>query len=248
MNQQANLPIPADGYDDDDNTGSALIKGEIIKCIDGNWSVKGGAAFPLGTQMIALSTAMALQLWKDGVRLDEIVKQPGKPFPDVQELNEAIPESEWGLGIDGKPRAPWSLQYVVYLLDPVTGGVFTFLNSTWGAMKAVTLLREKVRMMRLLRGDKAVPVVSLDNKTFPGKFGPKIRPEFTVLEYRLLGAPAAPKAVPGTGAPMIELQPVEEPPLKEILNDEIPDNFDRADDDDDEVEITPPKKSKKSKK
>jgi hypothetical protein len=248
MTQQEKLPIPTDGYDDDDNTGSELIKGEIIKCIDGNWSVKGGASIPLGTQMVALSTAMALQHWKDGERLEEIVKTPGQPFPDLKALNDAIPEDEWELGMDDKPRAPWSLQYVVYLLDPKTGGIFTFINSTWGAMKAVTLLRDKVKMMRLLRGDKAVPIVALDSVPFKGKYGPKIRPEFTPIEYRILGAPIT-TPVSNTATPLIEhMQPVEEPTTEEILNDEMPpwNENDGGGDGDDAEFIPPPKKPEKS--
>jgi len=59
------------------------------------------------------------QHWKDGTPVQTIVKQPGKPLPDVMELNNAIPQEEWEDGLDGEPRPPWVKQHVAYLINPV---------------------------------------------------------------------------------------------------------------------------------
>jgi hypothetical protein len=229
MSQQERLPIPTDGYDDDDGNDQRLIRGEIAKAVDGIWSIKNGGNFPPKTQLLALSTATALQHWQDGLPVETIVKTPGKPFPSVAKLNEAIPANTWELGIDDKPRPPWVLVEAVYLLDPKTAAIYTHINSTVGTSIAVRNLRDKVKMMRMLRNSKVVPLVELDSRPMPTKRGIKMRPEFTIIEWLDFATTTVP--VPETAKPMIEHmgQPVEEPTLSEILDDGIPDFDDAVD-------------------
>ena len=225
MKKHESLPVPTDGYDDDGNDRS-LIKGEIGKCVDGIWSVKNGAPFPPKTQLLALSTATALQHWQDKMPVEVILKVPGQPFPNVDDLNAAIPEEKWEKGIDGDPRPPWQKVEIVYLLDPKTASLYTHINSTAGTSIAVRNLRDKVRMMRMLRGDKVVPLVALDKRTFKGRHGPKIRPEFTVLDWRdFASLSAATPVAPTTTVPAIEHmgKPVKPPTTTELLDDEMPD-------------------------
>jgi hypothetical protein len=73
------------------------------------------------------------------------------PLPDADALNGAIPEAEWELGIDGKPRPPWQLNYVVYLLNPHDASVFTSINATTGQRIAFERLVDKMKFMRALR-------------------------------------------------------------------------------------------------
>jgi hypothetical protein len=110
-----------------------------------------------------------------------------KPLPDVNALNEAVPKNEWEPGLDGKPKPPWSHQYVVYLLDPASAGFYTFLNSTTGARIAHEQLREKVITMRALRGARVVPVVKLTHRPMKTFVGMKHRPEFEVIGWKQLG-------------------------------------------------------------
>ena len=230
-----NLPIPTgdDGFND--NTGNdRLIQGTIIRCVDGHWSDRDGLAFPAETKMLALATGMALQKWKDQLPVDTIIKQPSVPLPDLDQLNAKIPQSEWEFGLDNRPRPPWVRQHIVYLLDPSDAALYTFINGTIGAQTAVERLKNKVVWMRQLRGANVVPLVKLDSKPMKTKFGPKKRPEFTILEWRQLGGGG-----PQDGSPTsIEhrtaaqqphshdcagLQPVEPVSIEEELNDEIPD-------------------------
>ena len=69
------------------------------------------------------------QRWKDQALIDEIID---KPLPDLEQLNGAIPKSEWECGLDGHPRIPYSHQYCIYLLDPNDGQFYTLMNSTFG--------------------------------------------------------------------------------------------------------------------
>src|SRR5262249_46129960 len=203
--EQTKLPtvIADDGFDET-TTDGRVIRGTLIKCVDGNWSDRSGD--PIPTQLIALKTAQALQCWRDKVPVDTIVRESGKPFPTAKELNDPIPETDWELGIDGQKRPPWSLQHIVYLLSAEDASVFTFANSTVGACIAVGQLKERVRMMRALRGANVVPLVRLDKKTFKGKFGPKLRPEFQILKWVELGDGAciaqetSPKPLGGRGS------------------------------------------------
>jgi hypothetical protein len=165
-----------------------------------------------------------VQRWQDQLPVETIVKLPGVPLPDVDELNAKIPENEWEEGLDGSPRPPWVKQHVVYLLNPHDASLFTFINSTTGAMIAVERLKDKVRWMRALRGEKVMPFIKLDAKPMPTKFGMKQRPEFTILEWRDLGGlqtattPAIEHSVGHVGRP---IEPVSS---EEIFEDEVPFN------------------------
>jgi hypothetical protein len=163
-----------------------IIQGVILRCVDGHWSDRDGLTPP--AELLAMGTTTALQCWQDGTPTDTIVERPGEPLPDVNELNAKIPEAEWEEGIDGKPRPPWVMQFVVYLIDPHTGETYTFINSTTGARIAHERLEDKFKWMRALRGCNVVSVVKLDSRPMQTKFGQKLRPEFTVIEWRELGS------------------------------------------------------------
>jgi hypothetical protein len=72
-------------------------------------------------------------------------------------------------------------------VDPGGGAFFTYLNSTIGARMAVEQLREKVITMRALRGARVVPVVRLTHCPMKPSFGMKHRPEFEVVDWKILG-------------------------------------------------------------
>jgi hypothetical protein len=157
-----------------------LIQGDLLKCVDGHWSP------PPPPELLVVRTTRALQCWSDGKPIDTIIEQPGEPLPDLDELNAKIPENEWEPGLDGKPRPPWQLNYVVYLANMDTGDVFTFANSTTGARIAWERLTDRIEMMRRLRGDRVAPIVKLESKEMKTSFGKKLRPEFTIVEFRNL--------------------------------------------------------------
>ena len=49
--------------------------------------------------MLAIALSEALQCWKNRKPVETIVD---KPLPDVNDLNEAVPRSEWELDLDRK--------------------------------------------------------------------------------------------------------------------------------------------------
>ena len=165
-----------------------VIQGEILRCVDGRWSLRDGTAITSDTSLLAIGTSEALQSWRDGMPMaDPIIKQPGEPLPDIDELNAQIPREEWEIGLDGQPRPPWQHVYIAYFVNTVDASVYTFINTTIGARIAVERLQDRVKWMRTLRGANVAPLVKLDAKEMKTRFGTKMRPEFTIVEWREIG-------------------------------------------------------------
>jgi hypothetical protein len=160
-----------------------LLQGAKAKCVDGRWSADG---LPLPDALLVIGTTHGLQCWKDDELLDEIDERDG-PLPDVDTLNDQIPREEWSVGLNGEPEPPWRIVYVVYLIDLETAEPYTFINSTWGARIAYERLTDKLELMTRLRGAGVTTLVKPDSRRMKTKFGTKLRPEFTILEWRDLG-------------------------------------------------------------
>jgi hypothetical protein len=221
-NIENKLPIPIEDDSDDGAANNRLIQGTLLRCIDGRWSDRDGVQFPTGTLMLCLGTTKAVQHWQNKKSIETITT---RPLPDVELLNGAIAKDLWELGIDGKPRPPWVMQHVAYLLDLHTPSVFTFCHNTNGAEIAVDRLRQTLRLTRLLRGPAACPVVKLDSRPFKTGYGMRVRPEFMVTgDWRELGV----GGLENKSAPQLEHKrdeignPVKPPTTGEILDDELP--------------------------
>jgi hypothetical protein len=171
-----------------------VIQGDLIKCVDGNWTAKDGTTVP--KQLLALATTTVIQLWKDKTPVQTIVKKPGQPLPSLDDLNAEIPQEEWEVGLDGELRAPWQRQFIIYLLDPDTAANFTFANGTIGASIAVSNLKDAIKWQRAIRGEHVLPLVELSNKPMKTKRGTKLRPHFQVVEWRNLDVGFSKEATP----------------------------------------------------
>jgi hypothetical protein len=219
MKSNGNLPAVIDDGFDGATADNKLIRGVIIRCVDGVWKDTDGTVISSDTKLVAWATTEALQRWQNKLPTETIVKRPGIALPDCDELNAEIPQKEWEPGIDGKPRPPWVKQHIVYLLNPQDGGEYTYISGTVGAAIAVERLKDKTKNLRMLRGDHCVPVVTLANKLMTTKFGSKLRPDFVIQEWRNLGVPQV-SAQPRAAIEHIGSK-VEEPSIGEELNDEI---------------------------
>ena len=109
--------------------------GELIQYKDRQHLLQDGTAIPPDRQFLVIGMAEVIQFWQGG-RPDsskDIVKQPGKEFPDVAALNDQVPKNQWELNLNGEPRPPWSLAYAVYLFDySKDAQIYTHINSTNG--------------------------------------------------------------------------------------------------------------------
>jgi hypothetical protein len=223
-NIESNLPIPIEDDFDAGATTDRLIQGVILRCVDGRWSDRDGVSFPNGTQMLCMGTTQAVQRWQDKTPIETYTE---RPLPDVELLNEAIPKDQWEEGLNG-PRPPYVLQHIAYLLDPRDASFYTFINGTVNARIAVERLTEKVRAMRILRGQRVTPIVELGSKPMSTSFGQKMRPEFIVVDWRELGGGSlvetkpTPQLPPAQDAQQQIGKPVKPVSVAEELNDELP--------------------------
>jgi hypothetical protein len=122
-----NIPPRAHEPDDDGfNRSSNDNRPARPNCLswsaEHDWLTNDGVT-PSDDPLAAIRTGTCLRRWKDG-HPDEIVDHP---LPDPDELNAAIPMSEWELGVDGKtPRPPWEYTFKVSLVNLNTGEFFVF--------------------------------------------------------------------------------------------------------------------------
>jgi hypothetical protein len=205
-----------------------LVQGAILKCVDSRWDAHDGTPLNEEDQYYVFGMTKGLQHWQDGRVIEEIKKKLGVSLPDVNELNAAIPQEDWEVGIDGKVRPPWQLNDVVYLLRVRDAMKFTYLNSTIGARIAAARLLDRIQSMQMLRGRNVIPVVTLGNRPMKTAYGQKLRPHFEIVQWRDLGEPA-PVVPPPQSSPLIGKSvdpakigtPMAEPTSREELNDTI---------------------------
>jgi hypothetical protein len=157
-----------------------------------HWRDRDGQKAP--AQLLVVGVDAILQRWLEG--LPQVIRT--KPLPNPDDLNAAIPVSEWETGLDGQKRPPWMDTAVVYFIDPITGGFYTYVTSTTGGRIAVDHLQESVIGMRMLRGGRVLPLVTPGERPMKTKFGAKSRPHFEIVDWKEAGAPVlreeAPKA------------------------------------------------------
>jgi hypothetical protein len=194
----------------DESGKRRLIQGSLLRCVDGVWTARDETLDPKDT-FLALGTITVLQCWQDSVPTATEWPDERGHLPDVETLNEQIPEDEWEEDMNGAPRPPWVVTHAAYLLRPSDGAKFTFANSTVGASIAVEKLGDKVKSMQLLHGNGIVPTVQLGARPMTTKFGIKQRPSFDIISW---------VTVDGSG---VRPAMLEKKPLEEDLNDALPD-------------------------
>jgi hypothetical protein len=231
MSDEAKDVIPiSDHYDDgfsDLEPSDRIIQGSFLKFTEqGKW-VEVGLSVPSGLRLLAIETTTVLQRWKDQKVVDVITE---RPFPNIDELNEAVPKEEWETDRNGQLRKPYQHTWLLYLLNPATMEKYTFVSSTVGGRIAVSELKDAVAFMRRYREESTLAVVELSSKPMRTRFGERPRPFFKILEWRAAGRGAqslpttSPKqiaAAPAVAAPLPGKK-VEEPKLEEEMNDLLP--------------------------
>ena len=214
--------------------GGSVIHGTLIKFTsEAEWVTGNGDEMSRERELIVVDIVRIVQKWVDQMPQETIIVPPGEKFPDINAMNEAAPQSEWREDLNGKKVGPYQKQIVVYLLDALSLDKLTFPTSTTGGGIACRDLSDKVAWMRKNRGPRVSAVITLSDKFMPTKYGGRQRPHFEVVRW--IGfdtgegrdALPAPKPVLTGGAAATPKTPpwneVEEPSLKEELNDDLPD-------------------------
>jgi hypothetical protein len=202
------------GWDDAAaEAGERLLRGTLLRFADWNWtSGKEAIAVEKGTRLVAVGTAAAWVFWQNGKPARTIVRQPGRPLPDREELGD-LDEDQWELGPDNRPKDPWQNTRFVYLIDPDTAKAFTFSTSSWGGRGAVIDLADDISRMRKAHPG-AVPVVELQAAPMQTKYGRKSKPVLKIVGWKTAGGPAVERQVAEKQLPP--------PTAQEELDDEIP--------------------------
>jgi hypothetical protein len=206
--------------------GAGIIQGILAKFTnEATWTTRDGDELP-ALELVAVNVGRVVQKWsEDGQPVETIILEPHQKFPDIEEMNEKIPRTEWVEGPDGQMRGPWQAQHILYLLDPTTMNKYTYPTGTAGGRIAIRELHNKIMWMRRLRGQTVYPVIVLSSAFMKTRFGGRQRPHFQIVRWvRLGGEGDEVKALPlPQPPPRSDLPVVEEPSLREELNDDIPD-------------------------
>jgi hypothetical protein len=235
---------PLDGFQgfEVDSSASRLIQGQLVKFTnEATWVTRDGEELSATLEFIADNVIRGVQKWADGQPIETRVLEPGEKFPNLEELNASVPQSEWREGPDGKLRGPWQAEYLTYLLNPGTVERFTYATSTIGGGIAVRDLVDRVSLMRRFRGEQVYALVSLSASPMKTRYGTRPRPNFVIKRWVGLSSDGA---TPATEPPALStprtadlsttqaatdntnkksagLKEVRRPSISEELNDEI---------------------------
>jgi hypothetical protein len=233
-----------EGYEDrvegdDQPHGGGIIKGTAIRFSnEATWTDRDEEELPDGLELVVVDVARVVQKWIDRLPVETRILEPGEKFPDIEQLNQDAPRSEWANGPDGKARGPWQMQHIVYLLNPETMDRFTFPTGTVGGQRAVREVVDKTKWMRKLGGAHVYPVITLSDAFMPTAFGGRQRPHFEITRWvsfapdeTALPAPLGPDTAVERAVQIVPGQPrtIGPPTLAEEMNDEIP-SFGERDD------------------
>src|SRR5215831_14691902 len=199
MNQTVNPKSLLDGFEgfNDavegvDSPANRLIQGQLVKfTIEGTWVTRDGEELSGTLELIALNVIRVVQRWEEGQPIETRVLQPEEKFPNLEELNAKVPQSEWRQGPDGKLRGPWQAQYLVYLLNSDTAERLTYATSTIGGGIAVRDLVDRVSLMRKFRGEQVYAVVCPSAALMKTRYGTRPRPHFVIKRWAGLSSDGA---------------------------------------------------------
>jgi len=212
-----NVPVPpSDGGFSSGLPGDRVMRGTFARwSANAGWVDRDGLLLPPIVLVIGYDTV--LRRWKD--KKPEYIT--GHPLPDPEQLNAAIPMAEWEIGLDGKPRKPWALTYVIYLVDLNTGALFTYAHDTFGAMLAYNALEERIAVMRVLRGEHVFPIVRLEKRPWKSAtYGMQMRTHLEPTgDWR---SPGGFQSVPQSPTPQISGPSAPTPPTSTLTTPATP--------------------------
>ena len=237
-----------DGFDDD-----GADEGNFIRVIqgakwafsnEGVWVDGDGELISTNREVVVVKLAKVLQKWIDQKPVRDCTKflASGEQV-EIEALNAECPQSEWSEDLNGKPRGPWQLQQIVYLVDMETMSKFTYATSTVGGNIAIGELKDAVKLMRKFRGPGVFPVVTVATKPMKTRFSPRPRPRPHLEIKRWISFGPEGTAIPAASTALLPTSPlapqqdpdqlnnvlkrqgahtVEEPTPREQMNDDIP--------------------------
>jgi hypothetical protein len=115
--QDHQAPFGVDNFGHDDPAESP-VRGGNAKFDGGAYYVgKEKALIESERRFIVLDKASGWQFLKKDCPAEWVMHNPGAPKPDMPECGD---ESDWPVGLDGKPSCPWKWTLFLYLMDAET--------------------------------------------------------------------------------------------------------------------------------
>jgi hypothetical protein len=129
-----------DGWNDDVEgndrpQGAGIIQGTLVKFTnEATWVTRDDEEITSDLELVAVDVIRVVQKWCDGKPVETTILEPGQNFPDLEEMNAKVPQSEWVEGL--------------YLVNLATMDKYTYPTGTAGGRIAVGDLRDKLVWMR----------------------------------------------------------------------------------------------------
>lgn len=149
-----------------------------------------GIQIELGTQRIAHCigwTKVWIKFWDNKVAEKRIFRVArGERAPERDELPDYDVESRkrWQIGLNGQPRDPWVLQFLLPMEEPETGEINIFVASSFGGKRAVADLCQAWGTKARKNANVGQPMIRLQKTLFHTKdYGDVARPLFDLIGF-----------------------------------------------------------------
>jgi hypothetical protein len=207
---------------------AAAVGGPRLKFVKGTYKI-GDEPLALNTEFIALMADVA-QCWvrfEDGKLTHSLLYKLAEGFEPCKREELGDPESTWKWE-KGKPRDPWTLQWLLPLqsVDTETAAIFT-TDSVGGSQAVKALIREYSPQ----RNTGSLPIIALKTRSYTNDYGIQHAPIFGVVGWTPPGAsagspPIAPAAAIDVNAAAVKAitdrAAAETANPKDDMDDEIP--------------------------
>lgn len=180
--------IGVEGEEEGQQSNSRVIQGGRLGFTnDYTWVLGENEPFNTAHDLVAVDTARVMQKWVAKKPAGHIFIPADQKWPNLDDLNNACPKTEWGEDFNNRPQGPWQRQRVVYFVDLNTMEKFTWASGTVGADICIREFREKVHLARRYRGNKVFPVIRLADVYMHTRFGGRQRPDLKIIRWIAFG-------------------------------------------------------------
>ena len=159
---------------------AAAVGGPRLKFIKGTYKIDG-EPLELNTEFIALMADVA-QNWvrfEDG-KTHSLLYKLADGFEPCKREELGDPESTWKWDRFGKPKDPWSLQWLLPLQSVKTEEAAIFTTDTTGGTQAVKAL---IKEFNPRRNTGSLPIIAVKSRSYTNEYGIQHAPVFAVIGW-----------------------------------------------------------------
>jgi hypothetical protein len=210
-----------DGFGVTETTSTTAVKGTLVKFRDGNYLINGVDHLPDDAGPFTVASVLTMWTRWEGDRPFHRITRTGEQHPRRDELPDQDP-ALWPKNKDNVKTDPWQDGRATVLIDDKTATTYTLAGASIGMRIAVSELKDAVKLRRRARPN-CFPIVELESRTMPTRFGDRPRPHLRVVGWHEGEGMPAPPPLPATRIPAAEFMTRRaEPTSAEIIGDDIP--------------------------